>query len=158
MVGTMLRLTRVKRGKQPQTPAIDPEFAQVIAGLYYAFEDNLERCARLTRLHDDGATSAELQTEALAGARRIAYVQRVAFEAMAHVIDIRELPPGALPMGVLSALARLAYALTALAEENPEAEALLSQDELKGLAHQYEIEDWVTRNREHNPDLNPPRP
>ena len=48
----MLRPTRVRRGKEPQGPAIDPEFAELIAALYYAFEDNLERCARLTRLHD----------------------------------------------------------------------------------------------------------
>ena len=79
---------------------------------------------------------------------------------MTHVIDIRELPPGVLPIGVLGALARLAYALTALAEpeQDPEPEALLSQDEIHGLAHQYEIEDWVTRNRAHNPDLNTPHP
>src|SRR5262249_47487949 len=105
-----------RRGKS-QPPAIDPEFAQLIAGLYHALEDNLERCARLTRLRqDDRLDTAEQRDEALAGARRIAYVQRVTFEAMAHVIDIRELPPGVLPLGVLSALARLAYALIALAE------------------------------------------
>jgi hypothetical protein len=144
--------------RKPQTPEIDPEFAQVIAGLYYAFEDNLERCARLTRLYHDGAQASELHEEALDGARRIAYVERVAFEAMAHVVDIRSLPPGILPMSVHSALARLAYALTALAEDDPEPEALLSQDDIRGLAHQYEIEDWVTRNREHNPDLNPAHP
>lgn len=144
----------MRRRGQPQAPAVDPEIAELIAALYYAFEDNLERCARLTRLHDDGATSTQLQTEALTGARRIAYLQRVVFEAMTHLIDIRELPPGVLPIGVLGALARLAYALTALAEpeQDPEPEALLTQDEVHGLAHQYEIEDWVTRNRAHNPD------
>ena len=132
---------------------MDPEFAQLIAGLYHAFEDNLERCARLTRLHHDGAKAGELHEEALGGARRIAYVERVAFEAMAHVVDIRSLPPGILPMGVHSALARLAYALTALAEEDPEPEALLSQDDIHGLSHQYEIEEWVSRHRASNPDL-----
>lgn len=144
--------------RKPQTPEIDPEFAEVIAGLYYAFEDNLGRCARLTRLYHDGAHAGELREEALDGARRIAYVERVAFEAMAHVIDIRTLPPGLLPMGVHSALARLAYALAALAEDDPEPEALLNQGEIRGLAHQYEIEDWVTRNREHNPGLHPASP
>lgn len=145
----------MRLGRKPQTPEIDSEFAEVIAGLYYAFEDNLERCARLTRLYQDGAPANERYTEALDGARRIAHVERVAFEAMAHVIDIRTLPPGLLPMGVHGALARLAYALTALGEEDPEPEALLGQDEIRGLAHQYEIEDWVTRNRERNPDLKP---
>jgi hypothetical protein len=162
ITGTMLRPTRVRRGKQPQTPAIDPEFAELIAGLYYAFEDNLERCARLTRLRDAGAAAnadtTKQREEALAGARRIAYVQRVVFEVITNVIDIRELPPGVLPMGLLSALARLSYALQALAEEDPEPEALLSQDEIRKLPQQYDIEDWLTRNREHNPDLTPPQP
>src|ERR1700744_4879399 len=111
------------RSGKPQTPAIDPEFAQLVAGLYYALEDNLERCARLTRQHQDGratdaatdaAADAERRDEALEGAARIAYVQRVTFEALTNLIDIRQLPPDVLPIGVLSALARLAYALTAL--------------------------------------------
>ncbi|HEY1714652.1 MAG TPA: hypothetical protein VGG07_17260 [Solirubrobacteraceae bacterium] len=143
-----------RRGK-PQTPAIDPEFAQLIAGLYHALEDNLERCARLTRVYQDGgATATQRHAEALAGAARIAYIQRVTFEAMAHVIDIRELPPGVLPIGVLSALARLSYALGALAEDGqPEPEQLLSQDEIRNLPHQYAIEDWLERCRASNPDL-----
>jgi hypothetical protein len=145
-----------RRGK-PQAPAIDPEFAQLIAGLYYALEDNLERCARLTRVHQDGGATATQRHEALAGAARIAYVQRVTFEAMTHVIDIRELPPGVLPIGVLSALARLAYALAALAEDGqPEPEQLLSQDEIRDLPHQYAIEDWLERCRASNPDLADP--
>jgi hypothetical protein len=143
----------MRLGRKPETPEIDPEFAQLVAGLYSAFEDNLERCARLTQLHHKDANTSELRAEALAGARRIAYVERVVFEAMAHVIDIRSLPPGILPMGVHSALARLAYALTALAEEGPEPEALLSLDDILGLARQYEIEDWVTGHREHNPNI-----
>jgi hypothetical protein len=143
----------MRRGHKPETPEVDPEFAQLVAGLYYAFEDNLERCARLTRLYHDGATASELHQEALTGARRIAYVERVVFEAMTHVVDVRSLPPSVLPFGVHSALARLAYALTALAEDDPEPEALLSQDDIHGLAHQYEIEEWVTRHRAHNPDL-----
>lgn len=144
----------MRLGRKPPTAEVDPEFAQLIAGLYHAFEDNLERCARLTRLHHDGGADArELQQEALAGARRIAHVERVAFEAMAHVIDIRSLPPGILPMGVHGALARLAYALTTLAEPDPEPEALLAPGDLDGLTHQYEIEDWVTRQRAHNPAL-----
>lgn len=143
----------MRRGRTPQTAEVDPEFAQLVAGLYLALEDNLERCARLTRRHHEGADASELHEEALAGARRIAYVERVAFEAMTHVVDIRSLPPGILPMGVHSALARLAYALTALAEPAPEPEALLSPDDIRGLSRQYEIEEWLTRHRASNPDF-----
>jgi len=135
-------------GRKPQTPQVDPEFAEVIAGLYFAYEENLERCARLTRLYDEGAPATELQAEALQGARRIAYVERVAFEAMAHIPNIRSLPKDVLPLGVHGALARLAYALTALAEPDPEPEALLGATELQGLAGSYGIEDWVKHARE----------
>jgi hypothetical protein len=145
-----------RRGK-PQAPAIDPEFAQLIGGLYYAFEDNLERCARLTRAaHDgDGDTASQRRDEALQGAARIAYVQRLTFEALTNLIDIRALPPGVLPIGVLGALARLAYALTGLAEHTPEPQQLLTQDEIRDLAHQYAIEEWLERCRANNPDLKP---
>ena len=146
-----------RRGK-PQTPALDREFAQLVAGLYHALEDNLERCARLTGIHEDDSTSAtERRDEALAGAARIAYVQRVTFEALTNLVDIRELPPGVLPIGVLSALARLAYALAALAEDGrPEPEQLLTPDEIRDLPHQYAIEDWLERCRASNADPTDP--
>ena len=35
----------MRRGRKPDTPGADPEFAELVAGLYYAFEDNLERVA-----------------------------------------------------------------------------------------------------------------
>jgi hypothetical protein len=147
----------MRRSGKPQPPAIDPELAELIAGLYHALEDNLERCARLTRLHDEGsARTTEHSDEALTGARRIAYVQRVTFEAITHLVDIRDLPPGVLPIGVLSALARLAYALTGLAEQRPQPEQLLTQDEIRDLPHQYAIEDWLQRCRASNPDLADP--
>lgn len=135
----------MRLGRKPQTPQVDPEFAQVVAGLHLAYEDNLERCARLTRLYHAGAPASDIRAEAQTGARRIAYVERVAFEAMAHLIDPRTLPQTVLPRGVHGALARLAYALAALAEPDPEPEALLTQDELDRLTHQYGIEDWVER-------------
>jgi hypothetical protein len=137
----------MRLGRKPQTPEVDPEFAEVIAGLYFAYEENLERCARLARLYDDGAPAGEIGAEALQGARRIAYVERVAFEAMAHIPNIRSLPTDVLPLGVHGALARLAYALTALAEPDPEPEALLSEGDLQGLAGSYGITEWVQRGK-----------
>ncbi|HTU98198.1 MAG TPA: hypothetical protein VMF14_20275 [Solirubrobacteraceae bacterium] len=140
---------------QSQAPAIDPEFAELIAGLYYALEDNLERCARLTHQQHEGDTGTDAhqrRVEALAGASRIAYVQRVTFEAITRLVDIRELPPGVLPIGVLGALARLAYALTALAEDGePQREQLLTRDEIAHLPSQYAIEDWLQKRRVSNP-------
>ena len=147
-----------RRGK-PQSAAIDPELAELIAGLYYALEDNLERCARLTRLHHNGDPDpAHSRQDALAGACRIAYVERVTFEALTRLVDIRELPPGVLPIGLLSALARLAYALATLAEPTPEPAALLTGDEISSLPHQYAIEEWLERARASNPDRRPADP
>jgi hypothetical protein len=141
----------MRLGRKPQTPEVDREFAHVIAGLYFAYEENRERCARLTRLYDDGASATEIQGEALTGARRIAYIERVAFEAMANLPNVRALAKDVLPLGVHGALARLAYALTALAEPDPEPEALLSQHDLENLPSQYGIQDWVTHAREQAP-------
>ena len=64
---------------------------------------------------------------------------------MAHLPDIRSLPKDILPRGVHGALARLAYALTALAEDDPEPEALLTEAELQGIAATSGIGDWVER-------------
>jgi hypothetical protein len=139
--------------RRSQPAQLDPEFVEVIDGLYYAFEDNLERCFRLTELRRDGVAPDEFRDEALAGARRIAYVSRVVFLAMANLVPIESIPDGVLPFGVHGALARLAYALVALAEEEPEPEALLSPAELEGLAAQYEIETWVGLGRERNPEF-----
>lgn len=143
----------MKLRRTPQPPPVDPEFVELLAGLYHAFEDNLERCARLTELHRTGVSPDELRDEALVGARRIAYVSRVIFEVMANLIPAGSVPDGLLPVGVYGALARLAYALGALAEAEPEPEALLSPAELDNLAAQYEIEDWVKAGRLRNPDF-----
>ena len=87
------------RPQVPDTPEVDPEFAELVAGRYYAFEDNLERCARLTRLYHDGATASELHEEALAGARRIAYVERVDVRGRWRTSSPCErLPDGVLPL------------------------------------------------------------
>jgi hypothetical protein len=45
-------------------------------------------------------------------------------------------------------LARLCYALTALAEDEPEPETLLSPAELDGLLAKHGAEDWVSFYRE----------
>jgi hypothetical protein len=121
----------------------DPAFAGLIAAVYVAFEDNRECCSRLTALREAGAGAAELRPEALEAARDIAYVARVWWVALMD-LNVREsIPDGALPIAALSALARLAYALVALAEEDSEPEALLSKAEIDGLAAQYRIEDWA---------------
>jgi hypothetical protein len=99
----------------------------------------------------DSVSSARAQ--ALEGARRIAYVSRAIFEVMANLMADKNVPESILPVGIYGALGRLAYALTALAEDEPDPEALLSPAELDGLAAQYEIEDWVARGRERNPDF-----
>lgn len=143
----------MKRRRSSQPPQVDAQFVEILAGLYYAYDDNLERCARLTKLRHDGVSPDELHDEALAGARRIAYVSRVVFEVMANLVPIESIPEGVLPFGVHSALARLAYALVALAEDEPEPEALLTLVELDGLAAHYEIEDWVQSGRAHNPEF-----
>lgn len=121
----------------------DPAFGELIAAVYVAFEDNCERCSRLTALRDAGVGAAELRLEALEAARNIAYVARVWWVALMDRNLRESVRDSALPIAALSALARLAYALVALAEEDSEPEALLSKAEIDGLAAQYRIEDWA---------------
>jgi hypothetical protein len=133
-------MMKLKRRAQPE---FDPAFAELTAAVYVAFEDNCERCSRLTALRDAGVGAAELRPEALEAARNIAYLARVWWAALTD-LNLRESRrDGALPIAALSALARLAYALVAIAEEDSEPEALLSKAEIDGLAAQYRIEDWA---------------
>ncbi|HEY3728696.1 MAG TPA: hypothetical protein VGL51_16080 [Solirubrobacteraceae bacterium] len=141
---------KLKRRNQPQ---VDPDFVELIAGIYYAFEDNLERCRRLTAEHRAGGVTTEQHREALDGARRLAYVSRVTFDATMNLGLTKQVSEEFLPVGVLGALARLAYALTALAEEECEPEALLTPAELNGLTAQYDIANWVEYCRSRNPDM-----
>jgi hypothetical protein len=143
----------MKLGRKPPNPALDPEFMKLVGSLYYAYEDNLAVCARLMRRHQEGATAPEMHDEALEGARRIAYVSRVWFEAIAYLVPVKSIPERTLPIGVQGALARLAYCLVALAESDPEPEALLTLDEIENLTAQYEIQDWLSRCRKSNPDF-----
>ena len=143
----------MKLRRRPEPAPVDREFVELVNGLYFAFEDNLERCVRFNRLRHEGVPAAEYRAQALESARRIAYVSRVIFEVMANLMADKNIPESILPVGIYGALGRLAYALTALAEDEPDPEALLSPAELDGLAAQYEIEDWVARGRERNPDF-----
>jgi hypothetical protein len=143
----------MKLRRRSEPAPVSPEFVELINGLYFAFEDNLERCIRFNRLRDEGAPPSEYRAAALEGARRIAYVSRVIFQVMANLMADQNVPESVLPIGVYGALARLAYALTALAEEKPDPETLLSATELDGLAAQFGIEDWVSWGRERNPDF-----
>jgi hypothetical protein len=139
--------------KRRDKPPVDREVIRLIVALCVAFEDNLERCRRLSEQRRAGVLTAELRGEALDGARRIAYVSRVLFEATMHLGFMDSTPEEFLPVGLFGALARLAYTLTALAEEDSESETLLSPAELNGLSAQYEIVDWVEHCRSRNPDL-----
>ena len=143
----------MKLRRRPEPAPVDREFVELVNGLYFAFEDNLERCARLNRLRSEGAPPAEYRAEALEGARRIAYVSRTIFEVMANLMRDKHVPESVLPIGVYGALGRLAYALTALSEDEPDPEALLSPAELDGLAAHHEIEEWVALGRDRNPDF-----
>lgn len=136
---------KLTRSRQPSP--VDPAIAEFVGAAYFALEDNLERCGRLAGLRESGASSDEIRPEALAGARRIAYVSRMTWEAITSGFDPESVPQDLLPFQAFGALARLGYALVGLAEDDPEPEQLLSQAELDALTAQYGIEDWVEKCR-----------
>jgi hypothetical protein len=139
---------KLRRGSK--TPDVDPAIAQFVGATYFALEDNLECYTRLAELRDDGAAPSELRPEALAGARRIAYVSRMTWEAITHGYEPDSIPQDVFPFQAFGALGRLGYALAALAEEDPEPEQLLTTAEVNGLVAQYGIEEWFHNCRVHS--------
>jgi hypothetical protein len=84
-----------------------------------------------------------VRREALIRARWTAVHCRAAFDAIAeHRLD-DALQERWLPYGALHAVARLVYTLVALAEDDPEPEAMLTQTELENLTAQYQLDAWV---------------
>jgi hypothetical protein len=142
----------MKLGRR-KPPPFDPAVVELIAPLYFALEDNLERCGRLGEVREARVLTEQEHAEALDGARRIAYLARSTFELMATRFPPESIPDVLLPIGVHGALSRLAYGLTALAEEEPEPEALLSPTDLDGLLSQYKLTDWIAQRRASNPDF-----
>ena len=127
-------------------PRLAPDAAKVLASMYLALTENLSRAKRLTALREEGVEYELIRTEAVAGAQRIAYVSRVVWIAAMDQGLLDGLPDDLSPARPLGALARLGYALLALAEgetDPDEPTALLTPAELDGLPAQYRIEAWM---------------
>ena len=136
---------RLRKGRgEPQLTAED---AGLLIRIYLEFESNVARYGRLLEQREAGARASELRPEALAGARGIALVSRVAFQLSAQLHEA--IPEHLLPDRALGAMRRLAYALVALAEEGDERQALLTRDEVDGLVAEYDLEGWLADCRGH---------
>lgn len=141
-----MRLGR-KRERDAE-PQLSSEDAGVIIRVYLEFESNIDRYRRLLDQREAGAAPAELRPEALAGARGIAFVSRVAFGLSEELHA--GIPSHLSPDRALGAMRRLAYALVALGEENEDSDpALLTRDEVDGLVGEYELDDWLETCRRH---------
>ena len=123
-------------------PELPPEEAGLLIGLFGALEEGLECCARLTESREAGVPVDEIRPQALTMARTIAYASRVTWESILNLRLLEYLPEHLQPLGALNVLAQLAYGLTALAEDDPEPETLLSRAEIDGLIAKYGIERW----------------
>jgi hypothetical protein len=134
--------------RRERPPVLSETNGELLVTMYHAFEEGLERCARLTERREAGASAAEIRPEALETARWIAYVSRMLWEAILYLKLLESIPESRSPIEAMKVLARLGYGLLALAEEDPEPEALLSQAELDGLFAKHGIEDWVSIHRE----------
>jgi hypothetical protein len=118
-------------------------FGQLAVTLYASYGVSSAALQSLTERSADGATNGGLRGPALARARQAAQLNRRAFEAVMYEGLREQLPAGWLPLGALGAFARVIYGLVAIAETPPEPEALLGADELRRLASQYHIEEWI---------------
>lgn len=124
---------------QPEEP--DSNAVGVIIGLYFAYEEGVERCQEVAGA--ERPIGDDLQRRALATACTIAYVNRVIWNSMLNRDLLGRLSPEMNPMRALAASARLAYSLTAAAEPDPEPETILTVGDLDGLPVQYELRDWL---------------
>jgi hypothetical protein len=118
-------------------------FGQLAVTLYASYTVSSAALQSLTERSTNGARNGELRGPALVRARQAAQLNRRAFEAVMYMGLREELPAGWLPLGALGAFARVIYGLVAIAETPPEPEALLGADELRRLAIQYDIEEWI---------------
>jgi hypothetical protein len=95
----------------------------------------------LDRIEADGTLDDDQRRAALEGARRIALVARLCFVRIEELE--RNLPEPHQHHAALRSAGRVAYALVAMAGEEPEELALLSRGELDGLLRENEIEGWM---------------
>jgi hypothetical protein len=128
-------------------PDFDPEFAPLMAELFVAYEEGMERCREVASSEE---IDDDLRARALASAIRIAHVGRVTFEALMYLDLADRVPEKFTPTHAIAASARLAYSLTATADPDGQPETILSISELDELPVQYELQAWL--------DTAPPRP
>lgn len=124
---------------RPKAPDFDPKFAPLLAELFLAYEEGVERCREVALA---AQIDEDLRERALATAVRIAYVSRATWEALVNLDLVDQLPVVYRPNRVMAASARLAYSLTATADVDSEAETILSIGELDGLPLQYDLQEW----------------
>ena len=131
--------------KRSGPPKLSEDDSRLLIRIYGELHENLPACRSLTERHLAGEAASEIAPEALARARGIAYVCRYSEELMRHPDEplLDGIPKPLWPIAALGALTRLGYALSALAEEEPVDDALLTLDELDGLIERYRLEDWI---------------
>jgi hypothetical protein len=131
--------------RRSSRPAVDTAAVRAVADLYVTYLEARDTCARLVDLRLTGTPVQAVREEALSVARRVATMARLTFDAILEASLLERLPADLDPSGVFPALARMGYALVALAEEGPEPEALLTATELQDLGSQYRIDGWLAR-------------
>lgn len=94
----------------------------------------------LEQLEETGSIS-DRRAEAVAAAQQAGAFARLAFLHQERFVA--EVAEPLQPFGALHVLTRVAYALAAATQPEPEPLALLSLDELCGLPAEYGIEDWL---------------
>jgi hypothetical protein len=141
---------RLRRRREPEiVPEHADEDSALIAEIFVTLEAAIERYADLDARREAGECADELAPEALEMARRIGFAIRGCWEGMINLGLLGDMLPDRLsPVPALGVLARLGYALVAMAEEDPLPDTLLSPTELDGLFAKHEIEDWVQWCRE----------
>ncbi len=142
-------MTLIRRRKSTE----DSELLELVAQFFFAYVHNLEAYAEFYRNREAGHPLSAYRDAALYRARFGAYFSRVFFERGIAAQGFDELPDGWLPLDAFGAQARLVYALTAIAEDDPEPEALMTLEETAALTAQYGLTEWVGHWRGRFPNI-----
>jgi hypothetical protein len=123
---------------------VNQELVEAICDLWLAFELHLAHCGELTAERERGEDLDRVRSGARTCAANLSLYARYVFDSLT-LLEGPWPSERLLPRGVLPAVSRLIYGLIALAELDPEPEALLSADEISGLVEQYGLQDWMDR-------------
>jgi hypothetical protein len=120
--------------------------AALLASLYHSLVTNRGVYLELLTRYEQGERAADLREAALGAGRLLATAQRTFYAGQLLDQDfLKGMSEDLSPTRAVFAIARLGYALSALADDDCVAPMLLTREETEGLYTQYNLEPWLAK-------------